>query len=504
MTKRELLENLNFGESIAELEAAKLKDYFLETEYWRQVRNGTTDIVYGSKGAGKSAIYTTLTNYKDNLLDEGTFISAAENPSGDPAFSTIKHDPPTTQTEFIKLWKLYFLVIAVNTLKDFNDENSNKLRQILIDNNLIPAQSKLASILKVCVDFARSFINSKEVSTTAEFDSVTGLYSGQKFSIAFGEPTKTDFEKGLIPIDYVYDLLNEALSINNKKLWITIDRLDVAFVDSEALEANALRALFKTYLDLVQHDNLKIKIFLRDDIWKRILDEGFREASHITKTQQITWNRESLLNLMIRRLLDNQIIVDEFKLNRDTILESIGKQEKLFYRFFPEQVDVGLKKLTTLEWVLSRTKDGKGKNTPREVIQLLKHARAIELKRLESGVNELTSEILISRQALKEAAIEVSKQRVEQTIYAEFPPLKEYMEALRGDKAEHSLQTLATKWGTNTDDANSMLKKLIDVGFFEVIGITPNQRFKIPFLYRPYFEITQGKAFSGSDEEDEE
>ena len=77
--------------------------------------------------------------------------------------------------------------------------------------------------------------NGKEVSTTAEFDAITGMYCGQKFSLSFGEPTKHDFEKGLIPIEYAYDLLQKSLLENQIKLWIIIDRLDVAFLESEEL-----------------------------------------------------------------------------------------------------------------------------------------------------------------------------------------------------------------------------------------------------------------------------
>jgi hypothetical protein len=496
MDKLELLQKTSFGESVAEQEAQKLKDYFLKTEYWKRVREGSHDIVYGAKGAGKSALYTSLMNDTDSLFDEGILISLAENPSGNTAFANLKSAPPTSQTEFIRLWKLYFLVITVEVFKeyDINDEYSNRLKTILRDCDLIPAQNRLSSFLKSCVDFLKSFVNGREVSTTSEFDPQTGMYSGQKFSMTFGEPSKSDFDKGLIPIEHAYELLTQSLKFNKIKLWIIIDRLDVAFIESEELEVNALRALFKTYLDLAIYIEIKIKIFLRDDIWKKISDEGFKEASHITKFQQITWTKESLLNLIIRRLLDNEVIISEYVLNKAEILESFSKQEETFYKFFPKQIDVGAKKLTTLEWILSRTKDGKSVNTPREIIQLLNHAKSIEVKRLENGINDLPNEIIISRQAFKDASTLISQQRMEQTIYAEYPALKTYMEALRGGKAEHSIETLGIKWEISADETKKIIQKLNGIGFFEVIGITPNQKFKIPFIYRPYLEIVQGKA----------
>ena len=496
MEKSKILQSLTFGESIAELESEKLKDYFYQTEFWKSIRNGENDIVYGAKGAGKSALYTNMTNDVDNLFDEGILIALAENPTGNTAFSNLRNDPPTSQKEFVRLWKLYFLVITANVFNEYDikDKSAQEVKQILTDCNLIPAQNRLSSFLKACFDFVKSFKNGKEISTTAEFDSTSGAYTGQKFSLSFGEPSKADFEHGLIPVEYVFELLTESLKANKIKLWIIIDRLDVAFTESEELETNALRALFKAYLDLVQFEEIGLKVFLRDDIWQKITSEGFREASHLTKFQNLRWSKDSLLNLLIRRILDNKVIVEEFEVDKNEVLSNIKRQEELFYRLFPKQIDVGKKKPSTIDWVLSRTRDGKGINTPRELIQLFSHARSIELKRLENGQNDLYDEIILSGQAIKEAINEVSKQRTELTIYAEFPHLKNYIEALRGDKAEHSIPTLSAKWQIEDNKSVEVAKELEKIGFFESRGNLFNQKYKVPFLYRPYLEIIQGVA----------
>lgn len=496
MTKKELLNLISFGESIAEQEAEKLRDYFFQTDFWKSVREDKTDIVYGAKGAGKSAIYMSLVNDIDSLFDESILVSLAENPKGNTAFSNLTNDPPNSEAEFVRLWKLYFLVITSRVLEeyDINDNSAKRIRQILVDCNLIPAQNKLASFLKSCYDFMKSFRNGKEISTTAEIDPYSGMYTGQKFSITFGEPSKTDFDNGLIPIEHAFDLLSESLRNNKIDLWIIIDRLDVAFLESEELETNALRALFKAYLDLAKYEEITFKIFLRDDIWQKITASGFREASHITKFQNLNWSKETLLNLLIRRVLDNDVIIKEYGINKNEILSDITKQEKLFYRIFPLQVDLGSKKSTTLDWVLARTRDGKGSNTPRELIQLFTHARNIELKKLETGINNLENEQVISRQSIKEAVDQVSKHRTEQTIYAEFPILKPYIEKLRGDKAEHTLATLSKKWQTEESKSNEIAKELEKIGFFELRGSINDPKFKIPFMYRPYLEIIQGSA----------
>ena len=60
MDKREILRSSNFGMRVAEDESSELEKYFVETDQWQRTFKGDVDIVYGSKGAGKSALYSLL------------------------------------------------------------------------------------------------------------------------------------------------------------------------------------------------------------------------------------------------------------------------------------------------------------------------------------------------------------------------------------------------------------------------------------------------------------
>lgn len=58
MDKLELLQTVKFGERIAEEELEYLQKYFVQTEDWRRLYSGEVDVIYGSKGSGKSALYS--------------------------------------------------------------------------------------------------------------------------------------------------------------------------------------------------------------------------------------------------------------------------------------------------------------------------------------------------------------------------------------------------------------------------------------------------------------
>lgn len=80
--------------------------------------------------------------------------------------------------------------------------------------------------------------------------------------------------------------------------------------------------------------------------------------------------------------------------------------------------------------MLGRVEDGLGISAPRELIHLLNESKEQQIQLLETGTKEDSYDELISRAALIQALHVVSKVRLEQTIYQEYPDLKQYIELL--------------------------------------------------------------------------
>ena len=106
LQKKQLLQNLDFGQRIAEQESADLAKYFVQTDQWKQIFSGAIDIIYGPKGSGKSALYSSLVQHEGELFDKGIILIPAENPKGSAAFKDLVTNPPASEEEFINLWKL--------------------------------------------------------------------------------------------------------------------------------------------------------------------------------------------------------------------------------------------------------------------------------------------------------------------------------------------------------------------------------------------------------------
>jgi hypothetical protein len=161
-------------------------------------------------------------------------------------------------------------------------------------------------------------------------DPISGLPKGFNGKISFSEDGNTSPDQNTKSVDELLDILNGVLKQNDWKVWILLDRLDVAFAEHPDLEANALKGLFRVYLDLLGFESIKLKIFLRSDIWKRITEQGFREASHVTRTLTIDWEERSLLNLVVRRLLFNKALVERCKVDPEEVLQSYEAQTRFF------------------------------------------------------------------------------------------------------------------------------------------------------------------------------
>lgn len=181
------LKAANFGSRIAE-DDTELHSYFVETEQWRKILNGDIDIVFGAKGAGKSALYSLLVSQKEVLrLGRRTMFLAAENPRGAPAFREFTTMSPLSEEAFRSLWKLYFLTIASNYLRHcittnkITNKSASDVFKMLANNNLLVPNVNLKTRLQSAFEYLRKCLPSIEGGVT---DPTTGLKVNGKISFS--------------------------------------------------------------------------------------------------------------------------------------------------------------------------------------------------------------------------------------------------------------------------------------------------------------------------------
>lgn len=87
--KQVVLESLEIGNGVAELERSILGSFFFESSAWKKLRKDKIDFVLGPKGSGKSALYYHLLEQEAELHSEGSFVVSSENTSGESVFFNV-------------------------------------------------------------------------------------------------------------------------------------------------------------------------------------------------------------------------------------------------------------------------------------------------------------------------------------------------------------------------------------------------------------------------------
>lgn len=496
MAKIDVLKATKFGSPVAEDERDSLKEYFLQTELWGGVLSGDVDLILGPKGSGKSALFLLLQDHTKQLSERKVSVISAENLRGDVAFKNLAVEPPPSEREIELIWRLYFLSLTAQHIYDsnFSYKPAKEIIKSLKAAGLVrDEKGSLGQLLGTVRRAASAILRPKSISGNFTVDPNTGIpiFGGSlEFNDRIPEDNNDQIEER---VNNVFSILNECLDSEGRKVWILLDRLDVAFEENQDLEKNALRALIRAYLNIKAFSNISLKIFLRSDIYSRITQEGFREATHVTKERSISWNRDSIQNIIIRRAISNPELCHMYSVQKSDVEKDAKMQEKLFYRIFPEKVEGGPKTSKTLDWILKRLSDGNAVFCPRDVIILLNKLGELQARKIELGSKEPEGELLFDRSVFKEAYRAVSEQKRDKVLFAEYPSERKRIEAIRGTKCEFSLQGLAHIWKIGEEEARSFGDGLVEIGFFEKRGDSHSESYVAAFVYRAGLDLKQGR-----------
>ncbi len=495
MDVAELLRKLKLGSSVAEHDDA-LERYFIETDTFRALVSGEKDIIAGDKGTGKTAIYKILQTRYTTLSELSQVeVVAAFNPAGNPVFQRLAEGDPLEEGQYITVWKAYFLALAGNWVLALNEEafshKMTELDRLLSSTGLRSADDTPNTVFSRIVNLFRRISDPKAVEAAITLGPNGIPILTPRIELGEGEPSGE-----LVEHDYALGVLNDVIRETGVSVWLVLDRLDEAFQGFPRAEVPALRALLRTYLDLLELDHLRLKLFLRKDLFRRVIAGpagGFVNLTHVNARKiEIIWDEEDLFELLARRISDNADFLEELGLQEAT-------SQEIFDTVSPRQVDQGDRKPTTWAWMISRIRDGNGIAPPRNLIDLVTKAHAAELRRQARESREVAvGEPLISSDSIKRGLQALSQERVEDTLLAEAGDYAPTIERFRGGKAEHNEESLATLLEVAVGEVRTAVTPLVELGFLEKAG----ESYKVPMLYREGLSITQGKAFA-SDEQDE-
>ena len=495
-----LLANLDLGSGVAETDHL-LESARVETSVFDDLLADRVDLVPGTKGSGKTALYRIFVDFLPDLLlrDRRVVIAHGVQQRQDIVFLAYREQfDKLSEADFIDFWCVYLVSLAHEQFirsdehKEFlahcNAEIANFRQKYR--NARIP-EFERKQTLKEIIGWALAVVKhlKPRVSWTPPGD------VGQiEFSFDVDTPTpgkEDDSEHTFMTphIDALITSLEELLSRADLSLWLMVDRLDELFARRSKTEQKALRGLLHT-LRLFRSDRIRVKVFLRDDILEQIVSsDGFTALSHVTarRSDTLRWSEEQILAMAVRRIFASKKLHKEFAVDDHLLGSSAEYQRRLFYKVFSDTVYRPPNQSSTLRWIYNHTKDGRGVVTPRDVIFLLTRAcqqQRDALRRDPQGETER----LVFGPAITYGLEELSKEKRTVYLEAEFPHKWSEIKKLVGGGTEYSEAALKRIFGQKYRQS---IEDLLSLGIVERATRKGNPSFKVPFLYRRGLECTQ-------------
>lgn len=497
MQVKSLLRQLDLGNSVAEFDDA-LEHHFVETEAFRSLVRDRADLIAGEKGTGKTALYRIFAKRYPSVPElKHVEVVTGFNPAGNPVFQRLGHVEPLSEGQYVTVWKTYFLSLVGNWLLGLYEGNltdtMRELDSMLVRIGARSSDDSAETIFSKLMNAFGRFLRPKSAEVALSLSEAGIPVVTPKLEFETTSPAADS--PNVVPHERALGLLNRALDEVDLTAWVVLDRLDEAFQGFPAVEVPALRALLRSYLDMLAYSRIRLKLFVRNDLFRKVIQGGFVNLTHVNARKvEIIWEEEDLLSLFARRVRGSKEFISTLGMEGNT-------DKELFDQIFPTQVDQGPRKATTWSWMMSRIRDGNGIKPPRNLIDLANKAREAQIRSEERTPREYAAGVpVIEPDAIRRAHRGLSEQRVQDTLLAEAAELAPVIEKFRGGKAEHNAASLSTVLGVDEAKTRIEVKPLVEMGFLEEVG----ESFKVPMLYRDGLEITQGKAFSSEEPADEE
>ncbi len=501
-----LLQKLDLGYSVAEedtlLEAARI-----ETSAFTDLLNDRVDLVPGTKGSGKSALFRIFVDFLPDLLlrDRKVVVAHGIQAPGDPVFHAFTDRfEQLSEEEFISFWCIYLVSLAheqfiksprYRDLLGGAAAEIERFRSACSKAKIpdIEASKSLKSILEWSLHVLASWRPKLKYRPPGD----GGEFELDLFKSKIAAPSeKTEETPAHSLPTYVNDIkqsLEAVLKASQLSLWLMVDRLDEIFPRRSDVEKTALRGLLRT-LRFFTSANIRVKVFLRDDMLEQVVRsyQGFTALTHVTVRQADTlrWTQDQILAMVVKRFFANDDLAVYLEINRAHLDASASYRTQCFNKIFPPTVFKGPKQSPTIRWLCNRCADGRGVITPRDALDLLIRAKQKQQDTYAADP-EGQSDWVIGAPAIRYGFEELSRRKRATYLQAEFPHLWREIEKFLGGKTEYKASTLedilGLSWKATADN-------LLAIGFFSKGEKAGEDVYSIPYLYRHGMNLTQGRA----------
>ena len=479
-TRWKIIESLQFPDvNAAEVDQKQQFELlFQRTNDFEKFLDHATCLIRGRKGTGKTALYWLFlkyTSYAQKLargrLDKTVFVSAhgrfEESRPSRRQFRSIHENLQQQGGTWEDFWRAYLLLRChqeklCNFPENRKGEKFNELKNII--NNLPKGQWQS--------EYNEALL---ELSTNSKLSEIVN--------------------------DAINNIIHGEAKKESQKIWFLYDDLDEDFPEAGEVRQSALSGLFQLVqsCDANRLTEIRFKIFLREDIWNRLI---FDNKSHFTGRDIILqWTRVDFLRLALRQSIQSPYfkdLVNRFSPIAEDAIDQTTEDaiDKALELLWGSRRRTGNKAKYVSRWVYERLTDSSGTTFPRSLSILLTGAKEQELSyQGKSSIQPPTDRLLRSK-SLEIGLKKASEKRCDE-IKEEYRHLIKFFDSLKQKSALLPKEELHSIWQESAQDIADFEEFEKFASFLTEIGIIEwrerDKRYKFADIYVYGFEmIRQG------------
>ncbi|WP_233455452.1 MULTISPECIES: hypothetical protein [Nostocales] len=477
-TRWKIIKSLQFPEVNA-ADTDQKQDFtllFQRTNDFEKFLDHATCLIRGRKGTGKTALYWLFLKYKSDAqklargrLDNTVFLSAhgryQESRPTRGQFQFIHENLQQQGGTWEAFWRAYLLLRChqenlCNFPKNRKGEKFSELKNII---NNLPKGKWQFEYNQVLLELSTNSILSEIVNDTINI------------------------------------IIHEEAKNKSQKIWFLYDDLDEDFPEAGEVRQSALSGLFQLVqsCDANRLTEIRFKIFLREDIWNRLI---FDNKSHFTGRDIILqWTRVDFLRLALRQSIqspDFKDLVNRFSPIAEDAIDQTTEDaiDKALELLWGSRRRRGDKAKYLSRWVYERLTDSSGTTFPRSLSILLTGAKEQELSYQGKSSIQTPTDRLLRSKSLEMGLKKASEKRCDE-IKEEYRHLTKFFDSLKQKSALLPKDELHSIWQESAHDIadfEEFASFLTEIGIIQLRE--KDQRYKFADIYVYGFEMIRKGA----------
>ncbi len=274
----------------------------------------TKTMLIGDKGTGKTGVFELLRDRKLRFtipssirqrfvpINQQLDYRALKDRIVRNIISKVEDDSLKYQV----VWELLILYSVLQDVKTHGELPSQLDKAIKEFEETFPLEAQKPGLLDIF------FSAKKKVGIKFESSPVTGFPSADCYVQLAGDESSPDStpNANLLRLGHLKNLVNNYLATKRTRIYVLVDRIDEFLIKEDyGIQRMTLQGLVACERGYRQYHHIRIKLFLRRDLFEQIDLREFGADKVMHDTLSLSWTAEDIRDFISKRILHNYLTI---------------------------------------------------------------------------------------------------------------------------------------------------------------------------------------------------